>query len=378
MKVSIIVPIYNAEKYLEQTLSSLINQSLRDIEIICVNDGSTDGTLELLEDFAKRDERIVVVTTPNSGQSAARNLGLKLAKGEYVGFLDADDWAEPDAFEKLYNISNGNDIGICSIKVCTQTFQKIDDSYLSLRVFPESLDNRVFTHKDCSDFLFRISVTPWNKLYRKEFLDKSQIRFVVGVNFEDNIFFLETFLHAESIRILREPLICYRVDSSTSYSRGKDDSKKLDFFKVIKFQERLISEFTEYRHQFLLHKKTTLNYWYKKVKNPKVKFLYALKMIMLYPMFALSGLLYPIKTRLKLCFLPKNSYFWGEDGQCQLLEQFSLMDRRVSLKNIAQIPSDAKIIALTQSYYNYSSYVEEALRRNGFRNEVIECILPLW
>ena len=189
MKVSIIIPVYNAEKYLERALSSLINQTLSDIEIICVNDGSTDSSLEILERFSNRDGRIVVITQPNSGQSSARNLGLKLAKGEYIGFLDADDWVEPDCFEKLYSKANGSDISICSIKVCSKGEEKTDDSYLSLRVFPKNLDYRTFTHVDCADFLFRICVTPWNKIYRREFLEIFSIKFVEGVNFEDNIFF---------------------------------------------------------------------------------------------------------------------------------------------------------------------------------------------
>ena len=378
MKVSIIVPVYNAEKYLEKSLNSLVSQSLPDIEIICVNDGSTDSSLEILERFANIDERIVVVTQPNQGQSVARNVGLRLAKGEYVGFLDADDWVEPDAFEKLYTKANGSDISICSIKVCADGSEKLDDTYLSLRVFPKNLDNKVFTHKDCADFLFRISVTPWNKIYKRQFLNDFGIRFVDNVNFEDNIFFLETFLNAKSIVLIRESLVCYRVDSLTSYSHNGDDKKKLDFFKVVDAQAKVISKFPEYKKAFLFHKKFVLSYWLKKIKTPSVRVWYWWLLFFRYPMILFSPILKPLKTKLKLLLLPKDVLFWCEEGGERFFAELGVSNQLVTPKTLFKIPSEVKIVVLTSSYYNYCTYVERLIRERGYRNEVLECVLPLW
>ena len=102
-RVSVIVPVYNVEKYLKQCLDSLINQTLEDIEIICVNDGSTDSSLNILEEYQNKDNRIKIISQENKGVSAARNLGLKNAKGEYLLFIYADDWVELNALEELFN-----------------------------------------------------------------------------------------------------------------------------------------------------------------------------------------------------------------------------------------------------------------------------------
>lgn len=116
-KVSIIVPVYNVEKYLKRCLDSLVNQTLKDIEIICVNDGSTDGSLAILNEYVRNDDRIVVINQENSGQSVARNRGIDVAKGEYIGFVDSDDWVCEDYFERLHNsaIQNNAEIAVGGI-----------------------------------------------------------------------------------------------------------------------------------------------------------------------------------------------------------------------------------------------------------------------
>ena len=101
-KVSVIVPVYNVEKYLSRCLESLINQSLKDIEIICINDGSTDNSLQILKQFAYKDNRIKIINQTNSGQSVARNKGLAIASGKYIGFVDSDDWIDNDYYEKMF------------------------------------------------------------------------------------------------------------------------------------------------------------------------------------------------------------------------------------------------------------------------------------
>ena len=101
--ISLIIPVYNVENYLRQCLDSIINQTLKEIEIICINDGSTDSSKQILEEYALKDERIKIINQKNKGAGAARNSGIDAATGEYIGFVDSDDWVNLDAFEKLYN-----------------------------------------------------------------------------------------------------------------------------------------------------------------------------------------------------------------------------------------------------------------------------------
>ena len=101
--ISVIIPVYNAEKYLEKCLNSVIKQTLKDIEIICINDGSTDGSLNILQKYSEKDKRFIIIDQKNSGQSVARNKGLSVAKGEFIGFVDSDDWIDDDFYEKLYD-----------------------------------------------------------------------------------------------------------------------------------------------------------------------------------------------------------------------------------------------------------------------------------
>lgn len=112
IKVSVIIPVFNTEKYISKCLSSLVNQTLDDIEIICVNDGSTDNSLEIIEKIANNDARIKIINQEHKKQGAARNSGLKIAEGEYIGFVDSDDWIDLNYYEMLYNTAKKYDADI--------------------------------------------------------------------------------------------------------------------------------------------------------------------------------------------------------------------------------------------------------------------------
>ena len=103
IKISVIIPVYNVEQYLRECLESVINQTLSELEIICINDGSTDSSLDILREYEQKDNRIIVINKDNEGQAAARNIGISMAKGEYIGFLDSDDYIDSNFYEKLYN-----------------------------------------------------------------------------------------------------------------------------------------------------------------------------------------------------------------------------------------------------------------------------------
>ena len=179
--VSIVIPVYNIEKYLRECLDSLVNQSFKDFEVICINDGSKDGSLVILEEYAKKDSRFKVISQTNGGSGSARNNGLSKAKGKYVQFLDGDDYFEPEMLEKLYNLAEKHqaEIAVCSSKKVDDegniTETKNPNSPLNLNLIPF---NKVFNYKDFPNDIFNLTGTaPWNKLYLREMLIKNNLTF---------------------------------------------------------------------------------------------------------------------------------------------------------------------------------------------------------
>lgn len=173
VQISIIIPVYNVAKYLPECLESILNQTFQDFEVICVNDGSKDNSLEILEEYGKKDNRIKIITKENGGAGSARNKGLEFAEGKYIQFLDGDDYFEPQMLEKLYNLAKEYkaEISVCSSR-------KVDDEGNITESrnpnSPINLDRtpfkRLFSKKDFSDEIFSlIGTIPWNKLYKKGF-----------------------------------------------------------------------------------------------------------------------------------------------------------------------------------------------------------------
>ena len=284
-EITIIVPVYNCEKYILECLESIASQTFDDFEALIVNDGSNDNSENHIMNFVDKDNRFKLLTKENGGQSSARNLGLRCAKGKYIAFLDSDDTIKPDFFEKLHKEAEDKnlDMIISGIEVHNEkTDEKIlNDPYFSLLCFDDNFDGKVFDHRECLEFIFRICVVPWNKLYKRDFLKQNKLKFIEGLNFEDNVFFLEAFLAAQRVGIVREPLVSYRLFSDTSYSRtnGEQDFKKLDFFKIVKLQEEILhkNNLSEMlKDKFENHRAYTLHYWYNKTTYKPVKTLYYL------------------------------------------------------------------------------------------------------
>lgn len=182
-KISIIVPVYNVEKYLRKCLDSLINQTLKDIEIICINDGSTDKSLEILEEYKNRDSRIILLNQENSGQSIARNNGIKKATGEYIGFVDPDDWVDLDYYEKLYNAASTNDTDIAVGGIIRVTGIK-KKKFLNFE--KETLTDNTNLKFELCDVPEKSYV--WNKIYKTEKLKEIGLEFEKGIFYEDCIF----------------------------------------------------------------------------------------------------------------------------------------------------------------------------------------------
>jgi len=223
--VSVIVPIYRVEQYIHQCVNSLLAQTLTNIEIILVNDGSPDGCGEICDKYASTDKRIKVIHQQNSGVSAARNNGIKLASGEYIGFVDGDDWVTPQMFECLYNAGKDNH---CDIVSCDFTYYfsgKADKKRLEKQLF---FPDRVVIHKDNFTRMFYIPLikgeiftSVWRTICTRALLVDNMIMFPAGIPLrEDYYFYMDVISFAHNYIHIAEPLYFYRARSD-SCGHGK-------------------------------------------------------------------------------------------------------------------------------------------------------------
>ena len=234
MKISIIIPIYNAEKYLSKAIESCINQTLKEVEVILVNDGSIDNSFNICKEYKINSENIKLIDKKNEGVSIARNTGLEYASGEFIMFLDADDWLDSDTCEIMYNkmIYNEAEMVFCnyimeyenqeknnSIKFGAEKEKIIDNEIKSKIILPliEDEDKKSIHTKSA----FR---GPWAKLFRKDIIDKNNIRFnknlVIG---EDFIFNLEYLKHSKKVIMEEKCLYHYRINNESALNRYRED-----------------------------------------------------------------------------------------------------------------------------------------------------------
>ncbi len=235
IKVSVIVPVYNTRTYLPQCLDSLCGQTLKEIEILCIDDGSTDGSAEYLEEAAKRDGRIRVFRENNTGAGAARNIGLLEAKGAYLAFLDSDDFAEPQMLERMYREAwdAAADICVCQARRWHEDLKIYTDLPGAMR---EELlpDLQVFSWEDMPDAIFdAFHNWPWNKLFRREFIELEDIAFQELHRTNDLYFTCRALIAADRIVLVKECLVNYRVGTRTS-SQDTNRDYPLDFYEAFR------------------------------------------------------------------------------------------------------------------------------------------------
>lgn len=215
MKLSIIVPVYNADKYLEKCLDSLVNQTMDDYEVILVNDGSKDSSQSIIDSYVNQyPELIRAVTVENGGQGRARNIGIDMARGAYIGFVDSDDWVASDMFEKLYTavVEDDADMAVCDTVQC---FDDGSEVYLPMSRFESAME---------------ITTAVWNKLFKKELVEG--IRFPEGLWYEDAEFVIKTMLGCKNIARVGEGLYFYRC-GQVSTMNNKNARKNLDIIKIM-------------------------------------------------------------------------------------------------------------------------------------------------
>ncbi len=218
VEISVIIPVYNAEDFLDESLSTIINQSFRDLEIICVDDGSTDNTLERLNQYAEKDKRISVYSQENQGPGGATNTGLDKASGKYIYLMDADDSIDLNALEELHNLIEEKDVDMVVFPAIdydedTGTYNKHE--YFSMSELFGLVANTVVDWKDLGNLIFKISVTPWSKLYKHEIIKKCQARFPLNLIYHDNPFFWEVLFNSKRIYFYDRLLYTRRIHSAS-------------------------------------------------------------------------------------------------------------------------------------------------------------------
>ncbi|MBE6645660.1 MAG: glycosyltransferase [Ruminococcaceae bacterium] len=216
IKVSVIMPIYNAASYLRPALDSALDQTLSEIEIICVDDGSTDNSLEIIKEYQERDGRVRIITETNAGIGLARNNGMRRARGEYIAFLDADDFAEPAFLETLYNIAikDNLDIAIAGYDLYNSRksrFEPVTEAENS-NIFKQG---KVTSKNEYPDHILSSTTgAAWNKLFRRSFVEEKGLHFLQDVRIYEDVFFVTSAMSlAERVEKIDKVMIHHRIHS---------------------------------------------------------------------------------------------------------------------------------------------------------------------
>ncbi len=268
-KISIIVPVYNTEQYLRQCLDSIISQTFKDFECICVNDGSTDNSLSILQEYANKDTRFKIINKQNGGSSSARNAALKNVSGKYVAFVDADDFISSDYLEQLLNKAEGNDSDM--VFCCHKIYYSSDNIYENDRngeKIKELFDKYYKTKNTEKKIKYMLNIveksrSTCTKLYNAEIIKNNEIRFFEDVYAEvDYPFNILFFLYSDKINFVKEQLYCYRkqvphsitsnqdklrVNSLKSFMALTQELKKRNLLKNFKTLQRFINKGFFYR-----------------------------------------------------------------------------------------------------------------------------------
>lgn len=206
-KISVIIPCYNTAKYLKRCLESLIKQTLKEIEIICINDGSTDNSIEILKEYAILDNRIKILTQDNQGQSVARNKGLDIATGEYIGFVDSDDWIDLNYYEELYNTAQKyhSDVVMCNF-VCIKNDKIKTNSVARNKVYTSFKDKmNILPNGTCCDKIFRTEIIKAKKIY-----------FPINIFYEDNLFLIEAIYYSKNLTTTNKTKYHYWINNEST------------------------------------------------------------------------------------------------------------------------------------------------------------------
>ena len=244
-KVSIVIPTYNVENYLRECMESVVNQTLRDIEIICINDGSTDGSLKILREYADRDERVILIDKKNEGYGVGMNTGMDIATGEYIGIVEPDDFVPLTMYEDLYNIAKENELDF--VKADFYRFTR-DERTGKLNLVYNRLDSSGENYNQVicpfeKPYVTKFIMNTWSGIYRRKFIEEHRIRHntTPGAAFQDNGFFWQTFMYAKRCMFLDRPYYMNRRDNPNSSVKNKEKvycmNIEYDFIRDIFMQQ---------------------------------------------------------------------------------------------------------------------------------------------
>lgn len=315
-KVSVIIPVYNAEQYLPQCLDSVIRQTLKDIEIICVDDGSTDNSLSILQNYAKVDSRFIILKQNNQGAAIARNRGLAISKGSFVSILDADDFFSPNMLEDAYKklIETNSEIVIFKAQLYNDKTKEYSKCTWAIR---DNLtpSKEVFGSKTIKRYIFQFcNGWAWDKVFKREYLCQHNVQFQNTKIFNDTNFVFSALMFAQRISIVPKVCATKRRSVSTSISSTRSKNWK-EFYKVIfRLEINLKSNklFEEYKRSFLNYALHLALFVYQTIDNQAQK---------------------EMKSFLKSVYFPRYNFFLYPEGYFYNRKEYLLMQNIIEDKN---------------------------------------------
>ena len=233
IKISVVVPIFNVEDYIGSCLDSILSQSLKEFEVICVNDGSTDSSLDILMEYAAKDNRIKIINKDNAGYGHTMNIGMDMASGEYFVIVESDDFILPKMFETLYDVAKENDLDFVKsdfYRFYGEDNKNIIKEYQQLdKTKSNKYYNKIFSTHDNHD-TYKLLMNTWTGLYNLDFLRKNNIRHseTPGASYQDNGFWFKTFFYGKRVMFIPEPFYMYRRDNPNSSIRNKTKIYAMD------------------------------------------------------------------------------------------------------------------------------------------------------
>lgn len=260
--ISIIIPVYNTERYLRECLDSIINQSFQDFEVICINDGSTDRSSDILNEYSKKDTRFIIINKKNEGQGVARNIGIEKANGKYLISVDSDDWLEKNALELLYNKIETDNVDILFFDYCRfyeasqkKTLIKYTDIY-------KTFENEPFTSLQAGKILFNTNSLLF-KIYKTDFIKRNHIKYSNHKFMEDTPVYIKSMLYANKISCLSEAIYNYRIFKKSSNFNYKNYITNIP--EVFEICFNIIENFNPEKdifESFIENRKKSLLYYY--------------------------------------------------------------------------------------------------------------------
>ena len=260
-KVSIVVPIYNVERYLKECVDSILSQTLKDIEVILVDDGSPDGCGKIVDEYAHMDSRIVAVHQENAGYTKAVNRGIEMARGEYIGIIESDDWIDDDMYESLYKNAKRNKTDVTKgLFYIYRTIPKAGERQNTLYRNPNGVDLRL-----APDGVFRPEEWPriigfhasiWSSIYKAEFIKKIKIPDTAGASYQDFPFMTEVFCRAKRVSVVKRPFVHWRNDEDQGNSTSAHGEKLLLMAKNSKTAIDILKKykrFNTFKEPFFVH-----------------------------------------------------------------------------------------------------------------------------